>query len=61
MAYFQSKNPNLNNFFGLEDAGILYGHLVGLFCGQLVYFVTIWYILWIFGMLYQKIWQPWSQ
>jgi hypothetical protein len=27
----------------------------------LVYFVTIWYILWIFGMLYQKIWQPWSQ
>jgi hypothetical protein len=39
---------------------------VGIFCGQLVYFVAIWYILWLFGIfsqfwydVHRKIWQPW--
>jgi hypothetical protein len=46
---------------------------VGIFCGHLVYFVAIWYIMWPFGICYgylvsiflflyfvtRKIWQPW--
>jgi hypothetical protein len=43
----------------MKDVGILNGHLV--ICTAVGYiFVAIWYILWLFGILYQeKIWQPW--
>jgi hypothetical protein len=47
MVYFQTKNPNLGNFWegpAMEDIGIFYGHLV---C-----FVDIWSILWAFGLFY---------
>jgi energy-coupling factor transporter transmembrane protein EcfT len=47
----------------MEVAGIFYGILYG----HLVYFVTIWSILWLFGIFVftfwyvvpRKIWQPW--
>jgi hypothetical protein len=56
----------------LEDVGIFYDHLV-YFNDTLVYFVTIWSILWSFGIFHnyleyfftfwyvvpRKIWQPW--
>jgi hypothetical protein len=32
-----------------------------IFYDPLVYFVAIWYIFSRVGVLYQKIWQPWSQ
>jgi hypothetical protein len=43
----------------MEDADILYVHSVYLrpfvtFCGQLVYFMVIWYIFSRFGILYQE-------
>jgi hypothetical protein len=45
MAYFQTKNIELNKFWRvlyiMEDVGILYGHLV--------YFAAPWFILWLFG------------
>jgi hypothetical protein len=47
MVYFQTKSPNLGNFLGgfaMERVGIFYGHLV--------YFTTIWCVLWSFGTFY---------
>jgi hypothetical protein len=68
MAYFQTKNPNLGKFWmGWEmgNVDIFYDHLV-YFTAVLVYFVTSWYILWLFGtflpfwyVVPRKIWQPW--
>jgi hypothetical protein len=42
---------------GVEDFGLLNGHFVylrpfGTFCGHLVYFMFIWYILCLFGIVY---------
>jgi hypothetical protein len=68
MVCFQTKNPNLGNFWGvcaMENIGIFYDHFVnftaianilwpfGIFCGELVYFVVSWYISPRFGILYQ--------
>jgi hypothetical protein len=62
MAYFQTKNPNLDKFWRVLDIGLFYCHLVyfvvlwyilwyfGIFCGTLVFFVVLWYILWYFGI-----------
>jgi hypothetical protein len=41
MVYFQTKNPNLGKFWRF----LLWKMLV-----YLVYFVTIWYSLWLFGI-----------
>jgi hypothetical protein len=43
----------------MEDLGIFYGlwsisRPIGLFNDHLVYFVVIWYIIYLFGMLYLK-------
>jgi hypothetical protein len=35
----------------MEDTGIFYGLLVHFAC-NVVYFVAIWYILWLFGILF---------
>jgi hypothetical protein len=62
MAYFQTKNPNLGNFW---EGGCLELKFVGIFYGHLLYFVAICHfcghlILWLFGifsrfgMLYQE-------
>jgi hypothetical protein len=40
MVYFQTKNPNLGNFWTALDWKML------------VYFIAIWNILWTFGILY---------
>jgi hypothetical protein len=40
---FKPKNPIFEGL-GMDDFGLLYGHLV--------YFVTIWYIVWLFGTFY---------
>jgi hypothetical protein len=47
MAYFQTKKLQFGEILeglAIED--------VGIFCGHLVYFVAIWYILWPFGIFY---------
>jgi hypothetical protein len=41
----------------MEDVGIFFVRWpilwpFDLFCGHLVYFVAIWYILWLFGILF---------
>jgi hypothetical protein len=67
MVYFHSKNPNLGNLESLEmeNIGIFYGRLehftavfgifiaIWYFCGHLVYFSQLWYIV-----SRRKIWQP---
>jgi hypothetical protein len=54
MVYFEAKNTDLGKFFeglAMED--------VGIFCGHLVNFPVIWYILCSFGgMLCQKSGNP---
>jgi hypothetical protein len=59
ITYFQTKNTNLGNFWSLLQWPF------DLNCGNLVYFVAIWYILWLFDILFpccyvvpRKIWQP---
>jgi hypothetical protein len=54
----------------IKNVGIFNDHLeylsiFGIFCGYLIYFVVIWYILWLFGIFSpfwydvpRKIWQP---
>jgi hypothetical protein len=32
--------------------GIIYGNLVPTLCGNWIYFMAIWYILWQFGIFY---------
>jgi hypothetical protein len=68
MVYFQTKNPNLGNFWRVLQLKIL----VFVFNGHLVHFTAIWYILRQFGIIYghlvhffphwnfvpRKIWQP---
>jgi hypothetical protein len=41
-------------FVHLVYFDIVYGHVVGIFCGNLVYFPPFWYIV------PRKIWQPWA-
>jgi hypothetical protein len=61
MAYFQTKNPNLNEFGGIAMEGF------GIFNGHLVYFKAILMLSWyIFPPLFwyavpRKIWQPWRK
>jgi hypothetical protein len=50
MVCFQTKNTNLEGL-ATEVVGIFYGHLV-YFTAPLVYFVTFWYILWLFGVFF---------
>jgi hypothetical protein len=57
MAYFQTKNPNLDKF--CMEWKMVYFMAIwsilrpsGIFCGHLVYFTAIWYILWPFGIVY---------
>jgi hypothetical protein len=52
----------------MEDVGIFHEHLVYVFDGHLVHYMTIWYILWPFGIFFpfwyvvpRKIWQPCSE
>jgi hypothetical protein len=71
MVNFHTKNPNLGNFWRvlqwkmlvyfmdvryiLQPFGILYGHLVYLYCGNLVYMYCgnlVYFCR--FGMLYQE-------
>jgi hypothetical protein len=78
MVYFQTKNTNLGKFwkvlqwkmFGIFRAIMSTLQPNGLFYGDLVHFVVIWYILWSFGIYFYpfwcvapiKIWQPcWEQ
>jgi hypothetical protein len=70
MVYFQTKNPNLGNFLRVFQRKMLV-----FFYEHLVYFATIWYTLWTFGIVCgnlvyfstfwyvvpRKIWQPWTQ
>jgi hypothetical protein len=70
MGNFQTKNPIWLNLDGLamEDVGI-FNLPFGLFCGNSVYFVAIWYTYVRYGYLVifspfwyfvpRKIWQPW--
>jgi hypothetical protein len=47
MVYFQTKNPNLDTYRKVLQWNILIHFMaIGLFYGHLVYFVTIWYVLW---------------
>jgi hypothetical protein len=46
MAYFQTKNPNLGKFW----SDLQFKMLVYVIHSHLVYFMTIWYILWPFGL-----------
>jgi hypothetical protein len=61
MVYFQTKNPNFGLILeglAMQDVGILDEHLVyftdigyslwtfSIFCGNVVYFVVMWYIVW---------------
>jgi hypothetical protein len=52
----------------MEDVNVLYGPLLYIFYGYLVYFVAIGYILWLFGIFFpfwnvapRKIWQPYCK
>jgi hypothetical protein len=62
MAYFQTKNPNLGKLWrALQWKMLVYFMaiwsilwLVGICCGQLVYFKVVWYIFPHFGMLYHE-------
>jgi hypothetical protein len=62
MADFQTKNSNLGKFWrDWQWKMLVYFMTIGsilllfaLFCGHLVYFMAIWYILPRFGMLYQE-------
>jgi hypothetical protein len=49
MADFQTKNPNLGQFWWDLQVAM---EAIGVFCGNLVYFMVIWYILWQFGIFY---------
>jgi hypothetical protein len=44
MIYSQTKNLDLGKGLPMKNVDILYDHLV--------YFTTIWYILWLFGIFY---------
>jgi hypothetical protein len=48
MVYFQTKNPNVGKFW--KD--LKWKMYIGIFYGRLVYFTTIWYILWPFGLFF---------
>jgi hypothetical protein len=66
MLYFQTKNPDLGNFWMVLQWNILEYYMFGLFfrlfdiiCDHLVYFMAIWYIfspLWY--VVPRNIWQP---
>jgi hypothetical protein len=45
---FQTKKSNLGKFW----RDLQWNMLVYVFYGHLVYFVAIWYILWLFGIVY---------
>jgi hypothetical protein len=61
MVYFPTKKSQFGKLLeglAMEDSGI--------FCGHLVYFMVIWYILWplstflpFWYVVPRKIWQPW--
>jgi hypothetical protein len=53
MVYFQTKNPNLGKFWRVlqwQDICTLW--TFGIFYSQLLYFMAIWYILWLFGIYF---------
>jgi hypothetical protein len=55
MAFFSNQKSQFGLILGglaIENIGTFYGHYIGLFCGHLVYFVAIWYILWLLGILF---------
>jgi hypothetical protein len=60
MVYFQAKNANLGKFFGPCGRKMLVNFInmssilppFGIFCGNLVYFMALWYSLWQFGIFY---------
>jgi hypothetical protein len=51
MADFQTKNPNLGQFWWDLQVAM---EAIGVFCGNLVYFMVIWYTFSRFGMLSQE-------
>jgi hypothetical protein len=62
MVYFETRNPNLGNFWSALDlkmlayfipSGIFYGHLGYCIHGHLVHLMFIWYIFSGFGIMYQ--------
>jgi hypothetical protein len=67
MVYFQTKNPNLGEFFRTLDGEMLIYLNFYLECfTDICIFMIIWYILCSFGTFFQfwyharrKIWQPW--
>jgi hypothetical protein len=47
---FSNQNPNLGKFGrAWNEKGWYFLRPFGTFCGHLVHFVVIWYILWPFG------------
>jgi hypothetical protein len=67
MVYFQTKNANLGKFWKVlqsnmfvnftDISSILLPFVI--FYGHLIYFEAILVYFYSFGMLYQRIWQPW--
>jgi uncharacterized membrane protein HdeD (DUF308 family) len=60
--YFQTKNPNLDQFWRILQWKI-YGHLVYVFYGHFLY-VIYGHLAYLFPFWYvvaRKIWQPWHQ
>jgi hypothetical protein len=53
MEYFQTKNPNLVKFLRVLQGKVLVYILLAIWC-HLVYFVAIWYISWLFGILFPR-------
>jgi hypothetical protein len=46
MVHFQIENPNLAKFWRLLPCNVLvYFWQFGIFCGHMVYFVAVWFIL----------------
>jgi hypothetical protein len=62
MVYFQTKKPNLGNFWRVSRWKMLVYFIdiwyifqpFGILYGDLVYFLVIWYIFPRFGMLFQQ-------
>jgi hypothetical protein len=62
MVCFQIKIPILEKFSGSQIGKCCYVLWpFGLFYGYLGYFMAIWLIFSGFGVMHQKIWQPWYQ
>jgi hypothetical protein len=50
---FSNQNPNLGKFWRVLLWKMLVNFMgISSFCGHLVYFVSVWYTLWPFGIIY---------